>query len=51
MTVSLKRSKDCGCICHKGAVIVHVVACCDAYRPDELKPKQKPETEKPKVSN
>ena len=51
MTVSLKRFKDCDCICHKGGVIVHVVACCDAYLPDRLKPKQKPKTEKTKDSD
>jgi hypothetical protein len=37
MTVSLKRFKDCDCICHKGGVIVHVVACCDEYVPGQSK--------------
>lgn len=51
MTMSLKRFKDCDCICHRGGVIVHVVACCDEYVPDYLRPKQKPQPEKPKDSD
>ena len=45
MTVSLKRSKDCDCVCHKGGVVVHVVPCCERYGPAQPKPKheQKPE--------
>ena len=46
MTVSLKRSKDCDCVCHKGGVVVHVVPCCEGYVPDQAKPKQEPKPEK-----
>ena len=30
MTASMKTGEGCDCACHKGAVIVHVVACCGA---------------------
>ena len=46
MTVSLKRSKDCDCVCHKGGVVVHVVPCCEEYVPDQSKPKHEPKSEK-----
>src|SRR5260221_14255904 len=42
----LKKARDCDCACHKGAVVVHVVPCCDAPVPmlrDPRKP-QKPES-------
>ena len=51
MTVSLKRSKDCDCVCHKGGVVVHVVACCERYVPDQLKRKPDPKPEKLKDSH
>ena len=51
MTVSLKRFKDCDCVCHKGGVVVHVVPCCEGYVPDQLKPKQEPEPKQPEDSN
>ena len=51
MTVSLKRSNDCDCVCHKGGVVVHVVACCERYVPDQLKPKPDPKHEKLKDSH
>jgi hypothetical protein len=51
MTVSLKRSKDCDCVCHKGGVVLHVVQCCEGYVPDQLKPKPDPKPEKLKDSH
>ena len=41
MTESLKRFKGGDCICHKGGVIVHVVACCDGYVPGQSKQNEK----------
>jgi hypothetical protein len=29
----MKSAPDCDCICHKGAVVVHVVPCCNASSP------------------
>ncbi len=38
----LKKARDCDCACHRGAVIVHIVRCCDApvpiVRPQSPKP-------------
>ena len=25
----MKSKRDCTCLCHKGGIVIHVVACCD----------------------
>ena len=42
MTVPLKKATECDCGCHKGAVVVHVVPCCDAAVPMLRKPANPP---------
>lgn len=42
----VKRMRDCTCLCHRGGVVVHIVACCDAV-PTGLLRRVKRQTKKP----
>jgi len=41
-SVTLKPFRECDCPCHKGGVVIHVVACCDGYIPGQTAQKPKP---------
>jgi hypothetical protein len=34
----VKPDRECDCVCHRGAVILHVVPCCDSYLPGRVAP-------------
>jgi hypothetical protein len=38
---TVKSRRDCICLCHKGGIVVHIVACCDGM-PAGLIRKNKP---------
>jgi len=37
----MKSKRDCTCVCHKGGIVIHVVACCDGMSAGILR-KHKP---------
>lgn len=45
----MKSRRDCRCLCHKGGVVMHVIACCDGMTlgtPEKRKPKKPPKNSK-----
>lgn len=36
---------ECQCLCHKGGVVLHVVACCENYVVGPVFPKSTPESD------
>jgi len=40
-----KMALECQCLCHKGGVVLHVVACCENYVAVPVVPKSAPDSD------